>query len=475
MSMSFRLRTFLASAAMVMAVLAAVLAVGWMRVMAFEVERLDVRLCSEARRLAFEQFPATHLGRLEADIRGKLHLERPEHLLLEFRRTEGDMGFRSPRWPEIVRPAAELTWAPERDDARAKVPRADAAPPKSANTLLCELASFSAQGQDWRMARADKDAAVGTVAVNLQAPRTEIRNALLSALLFEAPLALVLAGLGGWLLSSFTLRPVNRMREAMRAMAPALLDQRLREQGEDHEFAELIRAYNAMLERLERSFQQASRFSADAAHELKTPLTVLRGRIEQARRKATHDDLRADLSELLDEVGRLSAITRKLLLLAHADAGKLELHLEQVDLTALLLDVTADVPLMVEDRELVFAIAPGLCVRADATLLRQLLNNLMSNAARYSVAGGCIAVRAARSAAQVEVDFRNTSRTIPAAERAHFFERFYRGDAARNRTVEGHGLGLSLALEIARAHAGQLVLLPSDDTEVHLRLTLPAE
>jgi len=106
------------------------------------------------------------------------------------------------------------------------------------------------------------------------------------------------------------MRPVNRLRNAMQGVTRNALDQRLSAQGEDHEFAELIDAYNTMLQRLEASFHQASRFSADAAHELRTPLTILQGRIEQAVNRSDHRVIQSDLVGMLDEVGRMAAITR---------------------------------------------------------------------------------------------------------------------------------------------------------------------
>lgn len=474
MKLSFRLRTFLVSTAMVAGALAVIITAGWMRVMDFEVERLDARLCSEARRLVIEKFPPEHLRRLEVDVMGKLRLEQPEQLWLRFSGGSSGVAYQSSGLERDIRLAA-LPWTDAPDDARPKPERGGAEPRGASARVWCRLAGFDHQGQHWRIALALEGETAGSVAVNLQAPEADIRNALRSALFLEVPLALTLAALGGWLLSAVTLRPINRLREAMKSMAPAKLDERLSEQGEDQEFAELIRAYNAMLARLERSFQQASRFSADAAHELKTPLTVLRGRIEQARRKATHDDLRADLSELLDEVGRLSDITRKLLLLAHADAGRLDLHLEPVDLSALLHDLTSDVAMLLDDHVLRFDIEPQLNVRCDLVLLRQLLNNLLGNCVRYSVAQGHLTVSAQRVGAQVVVTLSNTCQALGPTERARLFERFYRGDPAHNRSTEGHGLGLSLALEIARAHGGELTLVPSADTEFQLRLTLPAE
>jgi signal transduction histidine kinase len=271
------------------------------------------------------------------------------------------------------------------------------------------------------------------------------------------------------------MRPVNRLRESMKVLTPARLDQRLKSHGEDHEFAELIHAYNTMLDRLQQSFTQASRFSADAAHELKTPLTILRGRLEQARRK-THDaELHEDFSDLLDEVGRLSAITRKLLLLSQADAGLLDLNTSSVDLSEMITDMAADMSMLVEDRQLTSTIAPKLNVKGDKVLLQQLLNNLLSNAGRYSSAGGSISVTAKKHSNEVELLVKNSCNPITDIERKDFFKRFYRGDAAHNRQVDGYGLGLSLASEIAKAHCGMLTLEPGSETEVCLKLVLPLE
>jgi signal transduction histidine kinase len=228
-----------------------------------------------------------------------------------------------------------------------------------------------------------------------------------------------------------------------------------------------------MLERLERSFHQASRFSADAAHELKTPLTILRGRLEQARRKAGDAVLRDDLSDLLDEVGRLSAITRKLLLLSQADAGKLDLNRSAVKLSELLGEMVADAQMLAEARSLTSSIAPGLIVSGDRVLLQQLLNNLLGNALRYASADGFVDITAIRTSTHAEVVFSNACRPIGPEERSHFFERFQRGDAAHSRGVEGSGLGLSLAREIARAHRGELTLEPGPQTQVRLKLRLP--
>jgi two-component system, OmpR family, heavy metal sensor histidine kinase CusS len=179
-------------------------------------------------------------------------------------------------------------------------------------------------------------------------------------------------------------------------------------------------------------------------------------------------------------VGRLAAITRKLLLLSQADAGYLALQLAPIDLSATLNEMAADAQMLIVDADMLLpekvfqcSIARGLLVQGDALLLRQLFNNLLSNALRYCRAGGWIKLAARTTAGGVEVVFANATQPIDQAQRQRFFERFYRGDAAHNRSIDGNGLGLSLAQEIARAHGGELTLLPSANDEVHLRLVLP--
>ena len=261
----------------------------------------------------------------------------------------------------------------------------------------------------------------------------------------------------------------------MKQVSQQALDQRLPAADEDREFRELIDAYNTMLARLEASFQQASRFSADAAHELKTPLTILRGRIEQAISTSDNRAIQQDLGTMLDEVGRLSAITRKLLLLSQADAGQLALHMTAFELNPLLETLIDDVQLQLSAQQLACKIEPGLRLRADSVLLNQLLNNLLSNAVRYSRADGWIRVGARRWMNGIEINVANQCQPVGHEQRQRFFERFYRGDAAHNRSIDGSGLGLSLAVEIARAHRGRLTLDDTAADEVSLRLWLPAE
>ncbi len=511
MTVSFRTRLFVVAGLIVGAVLSAVLLLGYSRVLGYEVQRLEERLCAEARRLLSQPFHGEDLPRLNADIVGKLHLDHSDQLMLRFETGAGaDNGvdFQSSNWHAPLAMDSP-TWQPAKAGAqlnpRPPPPQDEGAPPLPADRPFaidppppdgqrpppdasrppppgsCALASFTVQGHAWRAARYTAGAQRSVVAADLLATEGELTAAMAQAMKLVVPLAVLLTALGAWLLASLTMRPVDRLRSAMQSVTQKALDQRLPSAGEDTEFKALIEVYNTMLARLEASFLQASRFSSDAAHELKTPLTILQGRIELALGKAEHTAMHGELTELQGEVGRLAAITRKLLLLSQADAGHLALKLAPIDLSAMLDDMAADAHMLITDLPILHpdqasscSITRGLAVQGDALLLRQLFNNLVSNALRYRSADGWITLSARDAQGGVEVVFANACAPIAPSQRGRFFERFYRGDASHNRSIDGNGLGLSLAREIAKAHGGELGLLASAQDEVQMRVWLPA-
>jgi signal transduction histidine kinase len=226
-----------------------------------------------------------------------------------------------------------------------------------------------------------------------------------------------------------------------------------------------------MLDRLEDSFQQISRFTADAAHELKTPLTVLRGKLEQA--VLSEDSSQLDLNSILDEVGHLSAITRKLLLLSQADSRSMALHFEAIDMTDLLDDLTADMELLAEDLVLHCSIERALTLKGDRVLLGQLFNNLLVNVMHYSLHDKGVTIAAKSHESRIEVVISNYCEPISDEIRNQLFDRFYRGESEQMHGISGSGLGLSLAREIARAHAGDLVLEATESNVFSMKLSLP--
>jgi signal transduction histidine kinase len=473
---SFRLRIFAITALIVAALLGSVVALGWSRVFGFEVQRLDQRLCGEARRL-LNLPPAPgrsdDLRRLEDELAAKLRLREPQQLLVRLA-VQGQPPVQTQAWPGALDLEA-LDWAPAPGQRPPRSPSPPPPPPREGRPPppSCELAAFTLASTAWRAARVQPRWGQALVAADTGAVRADMRDALARALGLVLPLALLLTAAGAWLVSAMALRPVARLSAAMQTVNQAALDQRLPTAREDREFRGLIAAYNTMLDRLQASFQQATRFSADAAHELKTPLTILQGQIERAIQDSEHRDIQVNLGEMADELSRLSAITRKLLLLSQADAGRLALLPERLDFSALLEDMVADLRMSGPGLMVTADIAPGLTLDADALLLTQVLNNLCSNALKYTPPAGWVHLRAKATPGGVELQLENACSALTGADRERFFERFHRGDVAHNRGVDGHGLGLSLSREIARAHGGELELLASAAEVAHLRLTLP--
>ncbi|MBL9155531.1 MAG: HAMP domain-containing protein [Verrucomicrobiales bacterium] len=285
----------------------------------------------------------------------------------------------------------------------------------------------------------------------------QLRRAFLVAL----PGALLIVALGAAFVAWRALRPVTALGEDMRKVSARALDQRLEVAGADREFAAIIGNYNAMLERLERSFDQATRFSADASHELKTPLAVMQATLERSLRDHPDDEATQTLvSQLLEQTGRQRSILESLLLLSRADAGRLEISPETIDLSALLETWLEDASLLAEERDIVVKseIDCGLATKADPVLMQRVAHNLFSNAVKYNHDGGEIVCRLFREGSWIVWTVANTGDPVPEAERERVFERFFRGEKAK-ATVSGEtgtGLGLSLAREIVNAHGGEI-------------------
>jgi heavy metal sensor kinase len=293
--------------------------------------------------------------------------------------------------------------------------------------------------------------------------------------LVTCPLALALLAGGGWWLATRALRPIEVITGTASRITARGLSERIPDLRSDRELAELVDVMNGMLERLEKSFRQSARFSADAAHELKTPLTILQGHLEQVLQEAADGTPeQRTYSELLAEVQRLRSIVRKLLLLAQADAGQMRGGLETVDLSERareLLEETRDLAPHLDVRA---DIAPGVWVRGDPDLLHQVLQNLLSNAVKFNRGDpGAIEIDLRAGNGQARLRMANTGQPLSPEEQGRIFERFYRGDPSRSRKVDGVGLGLSLAREIAVSQGGDLRVDTERPGWVRFTLVLP--
>ncbi|MCC6798456.1 MAG: HAMP domain-containing protein [Candidatus Hydrogenedentes bacterium] len=343
-------------------------------------------------------------------------------------------------------------------------------PPEVLPVLPIDSKTMTADDETWRVGVYRDPEVTLAIAVELSGFRAHLAAARLS-LLVAFPLALVLIALGSWYLATRAMRPVNQLRDAIAEVTSQGLDKRVVSGTESIEFQQLSEQFNRMMERLERSFTQAARFSADAAHELKTPLAVLQGEIEQALQSAK-PETQVVLGRLLDEVQRLKSITQKLLLLARADAGQLSVHHEFVDFSEMVNELVEDAEVLAQGLKVSKQIAPGIQISGDRVLLQQVLQNLTDNAIKYNRDGGNIGYKLDVKQGAARLQVANTGE-IPAEKREKIFDRFVRVDDARNRRVDGAGLGLSLAREIARAHGGDLTLEKSDNGIVTFALRLP--
>ncbi len=277
-------------------------------------------------------------------------------------------------------------------------------------TKIPKFQTVSATNAEWRLGMLGTADTTLVIGLNLAGPRAEL-NRLRNAFLAALPIALFLVGLGGWLVAGRALRPMRAIAETAERMTASGLDQRIPASNEDPEIARVIQVLNRMMDRLEASFRQATRFSADASHELKTPLAIMQGELEAAVQAAAPGSKEQQtFSALLEETQRLKAITRSLLLLAQADAGQLKLTREPVNLTTTLQSLIEDAQILAAELQLKFEVdlPANVTVPADRALLHTALLNLLVNAVKYNEPGGRIQVRLTPNANTVTLEVGNS-------------------------------------------------------------------
>jgi signal transduction histidine kinase len=301
----------------------------------------------------------------------------------------------------------------------------------------------------------------------------QVGRDILLGMLAAIPTVLVLIVVGGRWVASKAVAPVEEIRQAAIKITAHRPDQRLPVPNTRDEIAGLVEVLNAAFERLQRSLEQSVRFSADASHHLKTPISVLRAGAEEII--ADHEcnnRTRATAEGLLQRIHQLNAVVDNLLLLARADAGRLVLHRSNFDLSELLEGILDDARALAEPFHLAVEadVPKHLPLRADRGFVGTIAQNLLENAVMYNTPGGRIRVAAHAVNGCVELTVGNTGAGVPSDLAPHLFERFYR--ARGDERVTGNGLGLSTSQELARAHGGDITLVRSDAdwTELQVRL-----
>lgn len=279
------------------------------------------------------------------------------------------------------------------------------------------------------------------------------------ATLLGVPLVLMASLLIGWVLGTVALRPVRAMQRSAERISATNLAGRLPVSSRRDEIADLARLLNDLFARLEASFDQVRRFTADASHELKTPLSLIRLHAERLARSPQLDDSqRADLESQIEEINRLNKLVESLLLLAQADAGSLRLDARREDPAAFVREIGEDALVLAEDQGLVFEIVentPGEAV-FDRVMLRQVLLNLLSNALRHSPPGGHIRIASSIDAGRWKVSLEDQGPGLPPHQLESIFGRFVRGQTTSSKEAAGSGLGLAIARSIVESHHGTI-------------------
>ena len=292
-------------------------------------------------------------------------------------------------------------------------------------------------------------------------------------------IGLLLAATGGYFLARKSLAPVVAMGAHAQRIGASNLHERLPVMNAKDELGQLATTFNDLLDRLDQSFERQQRFIADASHELRTPLAILRGEAEvamsQQGRKA--EDYLESLGILHEETSRLIKIVEDLFTLTRADSGQYLLSPENVYLEEVLADCAHSVRTLAREKNIELSVdASSEClVYGDRTLLRRMILNLLDNAIKYTAEGGRVDIACRAATTGLEIHVADTGPGIPPELHSRIFERFFRADPARSRSGRegGAGLGLSIALWIAEAHRGRLVLIRSEATGSQFAVYLP--
>jgi signal transduction histidine kinase len=271
------------------------------------------------------------------------------------------------------------------------------------------------------------------------------------------------------------LAPIERMTERAETITAERLSDRLPVSNPDNEMGRLATVFNATLARLEESFGQMRRFTADVSHELRTPLTAIRS-VGEVGLRGRRDEAgyRTIIGSMLEEVDRLAGLVDRLLTLSRAETGIAKRSGEPVALRELAESVVADLAVLAEEKAQQVVVETHGSPRGlgDRLMLRQALINLVDNAIKFAPAESAIVIRVIESTSHAVVDVVDCGPGVPAAEREHIFDRFFRASSAPP-DVAGTGLGLSIAKSAVESSGGILTLERSDANGSTFRITLP--
>lgn len=284
---------------------------------------------------------------------------------------------------------------------------------------------------------------------------------LLLIMIISIPSSICVTIVVGYFMAKKALKPVDQIRRAAIKISSSNLDERIDIGGRKDELGRLAETFNAMIGRLKDAFQRINQFSIDVSHELKTPLTILKGETEVALRKEREKyDYQVLLMSNLEEIDRMSCIIDDLLLLSKADMKEIKLNVEEVALRDLITDVCMDMKVVADKKnvELEASELEDIRLKGDELKLRRMLLNIVENGIKYSQFGGKVSVSSYQNNGYAKIDVKDNGIGISEEDIEYIFDRFYRADPSRKRE-SGSGLGLSISRWIAEAHQGSIEVI----------------
>lgn len=297
-------------------------------------------------------------------------------------------------------------------------------------------------------------------------------------ILVAFPIILVLGSLGGWILARKAVAPVGYIASKTKTITSKNLSERLNPRGTGDEMDDLIETINGMIAGLESSFKRMAEFTADASHELKTPLCALRGEAELLLSKErTTEDYQEGLAHFIERFDHLNRMVNDLILLSKSDSSQVELNLVPLRLDLLVQDMANLFQVLAEQKNIGVNIdlSQETTVMGDKMRLQQLFTNLIDNAVKFTPDGGSIRIRVEKNMDFARVEVIDTGIGIPEEEQENIFKRFYRVDKSRSKEIGGVGLGLSIADWIAHAHHGKIEVKSEPNQGAAFTVYLPLQ
>jgi len=433
----------------------------------FVYEVIEHRLAAEIDRQLRIDFDLVE-PQLNVDTQGRVNWR--------VRGSHGDEGFsRLSAWFEVWSENKELLlrhWPVPEPNIK------DVVPPPQKSTLSFATVELE-RGLFLRVMERPGRVQGRSVIIRVFRDETEMRRTLreiIEVSLLGFPLAGALAAIGGYLVATRSLAPLDAMAQQARRITSESLSKRLPNLNPNDELGRLATVFNETLTRLEGSFAELQRFTADASHELRSPLTALRAVGEVALRNG-HDPamLRETIGSMLEEAERLTDLVDALLTLARMDATKADTTREDVNIAALLEGIRDQFEVLAAEKSQTLAVTSDrhVAVQTDRTLLRLALVNLVHNAIQHSPSNSKISVAAARHPSGVEISVSDSGHGIAPEYHQRIFEPFFRVDKARSRSAGGVGLGLAIAKRAVERNGGRIIVESESNRGSVFRIELP--